>query len=121
MDISGIKKNRFWLSVGGGVLFVIVFYFCFISPFRSRNSQKMESLERLLTRLEKYEKKGYKICNEKWVKVEEEKLEVIKAVQQEYVLFHKERDHHLEKIFRVLRMETRLRMRHYGRTSIFKG
>jgi len=87
------------LSLGGGLVFVIVFYFCVVSPFRSRNSEKMESMERLLTRLERYEKKGHKICNEKWIKTEEEKLEVIKRVQQEYKVFYKERDRHLEKMF----------------------
>ena len=99
MDISDIKKNRFLLSLGGGLVFVIVFYFCVVSPFRSRNSEKMESMERLLTRLERYEKKGHKICNGKWIKTEEEKLEVIKRVQQEYKVFYKERDRHLEKMF----------------------
>ena len=99
MDITNIKKNKFWLSIGGGVIFVIVFYFCVISPFRSRNSEKMESMERLLSRLERYEKKGHKICNEKWIKAAEEKLEAIKKVQQEYELFYKERDGRLEKIF----------------------
>jgi hypothetical protein len=99
VDILDIKKNRFWFSLGGGLAFVIVFYFCVAGPFRSRNSEKMESMERLLTRLERYEKKGHKICNEKWIKVEEEKLEEIKRVRQEYELFYKERDRHLEKIF----------------------
>ena len=99
MDITNIKKNKFWLSIGGGVIFVIVFYFCVISPFRSRNSEKMESMERLLTRLERYEKKGHKIRNKKWIKAEEEKLEAIKKAQQEYELFYKERDGRLEKIF----------------------
>ena len=99
MDITDIKKNKFWISIGGGVIFVIVFYFCVISPFRSRNSEKMESMERLLTRLERYEKKGHKIRNKKWIKAEEEKLEAIKKVQQEYELFYKERDGRLEKIF----------------------
>jgi len=99
MDITNIKKNKFWLSIGGGVIFVIVFYFCVISPFRSRNSEKMESMERLLTRLERYEKKGHKIRNKKWIKTEEEKLEAIKKAQQEYELFYKERDGRLEKIF----------------------
>ncbi len=81
------------------MIFVIVFYFCVVSPFRSRNIEKMESLERLLTRLERYEKKGHKIRNEKWIKAEEAKLEAIKKVQREYELFYKERDGHLEKIF----------------------
>ena len=99
MDISDIKKNTFWISLGGGMIFVIVFYFCVVSPFRSRNTEKMESLERLLTRLERYEKKGYKIRNEKWINAEAAKLEAIKKVQREYELFYKERDRHLEKIF----------------------
>jgi len=99
MNISGIKENKFWISIGGGVVFVIVFYFCVVSPFRSRNSEKMQSMERLLTRLERYEKEGHKMRNEKWIKGEEKKLEVIKEVQQEYVRFYKERDSHLEMIF----------------------
>ncbi len=81
------------------MIFVIAFYFCVVSPFRSRNIEKMESVERLLTRLERYEKKGYKTRNEKWIKTEEVKLEAIKKVQREYELFYKERDLHLEKIF----------------------
>jgi hypothetical protein len=99
MDISDIKKNKFWISLGGGMIFVIVFYFCVVSPFRLRNIEKMESVERLLTRLERYEKKGYKVRNEKWIKAEEAKLEAIKKIQREYELFYKERDSHLEKIF----------------------
>ena len=99
MDISGIKKNKFWISLGGGMIFVIVFYFCVVSPFRLRNIEQMESVERLLTRLERYEKKGYKIRNEKWIKAEESKLEAIKKFQHEYELFYNEQDSHLEKIF----------------------
>ena len=99
MDISDIKKNKFWISLGGGMIFVIVFYFCVVSPFRLRKTEKMESLERLLARLERYEKKGYKTRNEKWIKAEEAKQEAIKKVQHEYERFYKERDSHLEKIF----------------------
>jgi hypothetical protein len=99
MDITDIKKNKFWISIGGGVIFVIAFYFCVVSPFWSINSEKMESIERLLTRLERYENKGYKIRNEKWIKAEEAKLEAVKKIQHEYELFYKERDRLLEKIF----------------------
>jgi len=99
MDISDIKKNKFWIYMGGGIIFLIAFYFCVVSPFRSRKIEKMESLERLLTRLERYEKKGYKIRNEKWIKAEEAKQEAIRKVQHEYELFYKEKDSHLEKIF----------------------
>ena len=99
MNISGIKKNKFWISIGIGMIFVIAFHFCVVSPFRSGKTGKMESLERLLTRLEINAKKGHKIHNEKWIKAEEAKLEVIKKVQHEYELFYKEQDSHLEKIF----------------------
>ncbi len=99
MNISDIKKNRFLISLVGGVIFVIAFYFCVVSPFRSRNVKKMENLERLLTRLERYGGKGYKIHNEKWIKAEKAKLEAIKKVQREYELFYKERDSQFEKIF----------------------
>ena len=99
MNISGIKKNKFWISIGIGMIFVIAFYFCVLSPFRSGKTGKMESLERLLTRLEMNAKKGHKISNGKWIKAEEAKLKAIKKVQQEYELFYKERDRHLEKVF----------------------
>ncbi len=102
MDITDIKKNKFWVSIGGGVAFVIIFYFCVVSPFRSRNSEKMESMERLLTRLERYEKKSHKIRNEKWISAEEKKLEAFKKLQQEYEHFYEERDRHLEKIFQSI-------------------
>jgi len=105
MNISDIKKNRFWISVGGGMIFVIAFHLCVASPFRVRKTEEMERLERLLTRLERYENKGHKIRNEKWIKAEEEKLEAIKKVQQEYELFYKERDRHLEKIFETINGE----------------
>lgn len=105
MDISDIKNNKFWISMGGGMIFVTVFYFCVAGPFRSRNSEKMESLERLLTSLERYENQGYKIRNEKWIKAEEAKLEAIKKIQREYELFYKERDSHLEKVFETVNGE----------------
>lgn len=101
MNISDIKINKVWLFIGGGMVFVIAFYFCIVSPFRVRNSEKMESLERLLTRLERHEKKGYKIRNEKWIKAEQAKLEEIKKNQHEYELFYQERDSYLEKIFQT--------------------
>ena len=63
MNISGIKKNKFWISIGIGMIFVIAFHFCVLSPFRSGKTGKMESLERLLTRLEMNVKKGHKIRN----------------------------------------------------------
>ncbi len=99
MDISDIKKNKFWISIGIGVILAIVLHFCIVSPFRLRKIEKGESLERLLTKLERDQKKGYKIRNEKWIKAEEAKLEAIKKVQSEYELFYKERDSHIEKIF----------------------
>ena len=99
MNISGIKKNKFWISIGIGMIFVIAFHFCVLSPFRSGKTGKMESLERLLTRLEMNVKKGHKIRNGKWIEAEEAKLEAIKKVQREYELFYKEQDSHLEKVF----------------------
>ena len=99
MNISSIKKNKFWISIGIGMIFVVAFHFCVVSPFRLGKTEKMESLERLLTRLEINAKRGHKIRNEKWIKAEEAKLEAIKKVQHEYELFYKEQDSHLEKIF----------------------
>ncbi len=99
MNISDINKNKFWISIGGGMVFIIAFYFCVVSPFQTRNAKKMERIERLLTRLERYERKGHKIRNEKWIATEETKLEVIKTVQHKYEQFYKERDSHLEKFF----------------------
>ncbi len=99
MDISEIKKNKFWVSIGIGTILVIVFHFCVVSPFRLRRTEKEESLGRLLTRLERNQQKGHKIRNEKWIKAEEVKQEDIKKAQHEYELFYKERDSHLEKIF----------------------
>ena len=99
MNISEIKKNKFWVSIGIGTILVMVFHFCVVSPSRLRRTEKGESLERLLTRLESNQQKGHKIRNEKWIKAEEAKQEDIKNVQHEYELFYKERDSHLEKIF----------------------
>ncbi len=99
MDISEIKKNKFWVSIGIGTILVIVFHFCVVSPFRLRKTEKAESLERLLTRLERNQRKGHKIRNEKWIKAEKAKQEDIKKAQHEYELFYKERDSYLEKIF----------------------
>ncbi|WP_133111872.1 hypothetical protein [Candidatus Scalindua japonica] len=99
MNIPGIKTDKAWLSVGLGMVFVIVFYLVVVSPFRTRNAEKREGLERLLTRLERYENKGYKIRNENWIKAEKAKLKEIKKAQHEYELFYQERDSYLEKIF----------------------
>lgn len=99
MDISSIKKNKFWISIGGVIIIVITFYFCVVDPFRSRNSEKIENIERLLTKLERYASKGNKIRNKKWIKAEKVKLERAKKAQHEYEQFYKERNRHLEKIF----------------------
>ncbi len=99
MDISGIKKNKFWISIGGVIVIVIAFYFCVVGPFRSRNSEKIENIERLLTKLERYASKGHKIRNKKWIKAEKMKLEAARKIQHGYEQFYKERDTQLEKIF----------------------
>jgi len=99
MNFADIKKNKLWFFIVGGIIFVIAFYFCIVSPFRSRNIEKMKSIKSVLTRLERYEKKGISILNEKWINDKKAKLEAIRNVQLEYKLFYKERDNHLENIF----------------------
>ena len=99
MNIEDIKNNKFWLFVVGGIIFVITFYFSIVSPFHSRNIEKIKILEGVLTQLERYKTRGINIHNEKWIKEEKAKLEAISNIQSEYKLFYKERDNHLEKIF----------------------
>ncbi len=99
MNIDDIKKNRLWFYIVGGIIFVIVFYFCIVNPFRLKNFEKIQIIESVLTRLERYEKKGISIHNEKWIEKEKDKLEEIRNVQLEYKSFYKERDNHLEKLF----------------------
>ncbi len=99
MKIEDIKNNKLLFFIVGGIIFEIAFYFCIVSPFRSRNIEKMEIIERVLTRLERHEKKGICIHNEKWINAENAKLEATRKIQLEYKSFYKERDNHIEKIF----------------------
>ncbi len=99
MNIADIKNNKLWFFIVGGIIVVIAFYFSIVSPFRSKNIENMKILESVLTKLERYEKRGISIHNIQWINAEKAKLEAIRNIQLEYKLFYKERDNHLEKIF----------------------
>ena len=98
MNISNIKKNIFWISIGGGVVFVTALYIFAVNSFRVKNIKKVEIIENVLTKLELYERKGFKIRSEKWIQAEEAKLEMIKKLRLESEEFYKEQDRQLEKI-----------------------
>ncbi len=99
IDITNIKKNKFWVAIGGAIVFMIAIYFFVVNPFRLKNVKKIETIENVITKLEGYKIKGSKIRNENWIKAEEAKLAMIKNAQLEYKEFYKERDRQLEKIF----------------------
>jgi hypothetical protein len=99
VNLSDINKNKFWISIGGVLVAVIAFYLFFGNPFRLENIKKTKTIENILARLERYERKGVKLRNAKWIKAEEYKLETIKEARREYEVFYKERDRHLEKVF----------------------
>ncbi len=81
------------------MIFMIALYLSFVNPFRLKNIEKAETIENILAKLERYERKGVKLRNAKWIKAEEDKLVTTKEARQEYEVFYKERDHHLEKVF----------------------
>lgn len=81
------------------MIFVIALYLSFVNPFRLKNIEKAETIENILARLERYERKGVKLRNAKWIKAEEDKLVATREARREYEVFYKERDHHLEKVF----------------------
>ncbi len=78
---------------------VIALYLFVVNPFRLKNIKEAETIENVLAMLERYEKKGAKLRNAKWIKAEEDKLVTIKEARREYEVFYKERDRHLEKVF----------------------
>jgi hypothetical protein len=99
MNLSDIKKSKFWMSIGGVMVAVIALYLFFGNPFRLENIKKTETIENILARLERYERKGVKLRNAKWIKAEEDKLVTTKEARREYEVFYKERDRHIEKVF----------------------
>ncbi|GJQ60323.1 MAG: hypothetical protein D8M57_08455 [Candidatus Scalindua sp. AMX11] len=99
MNISIIKKNKFWFVTIGIVALLSFLYGFFANPYRLKNTKQVESLERLLSELERYEKKGLKIINPEWIKAEEEKLERTKEEKQKTIDLFAKRDRSLEKIF----------------------
>lgn len=74
-------------------------YVFFANPYRVKNTVQAESLERVLSELERYEKKGLGIINREWIKAEEGKLERTKEKKQENINLFTKRDLYLEKIF----------------------
>jgi len=81
------------------MIFVIALYLFFVNPFRLKNIKKAETIENTLARLERYERKGVKLRNAKWIKAEEDKLVTTKEARREYEVFYKELDRHLEMVF----------------------
>jgi len=99
MNLSNIKKNKFWISIGGVMISVTIFYLFVVNPFRLKNIKKAETIENVLARLESYERQGARLHNANWIKAEEDKLEAVREARGEYEGFYKERDSHLEKAF----------------------
>ncbi len=101
MNISGIRENKFWVVIGGAVVFMITLYLLFVNPYRVGYSKKIEEIEGVLAQLEVYERKGLKIINEEWIEAEKAKLKTIENEQLKYKELLRERDYHIEEIFGV--------------------
>ena len=99
MNIVIIKKNAFWFITGGIVAFLSFLYVFLANPYRLKNTKQVETLERILSELERYEKKGMGIINRQWIKAEEEKLDRTKEEKQKNIELFAKRDLSLEKIF----------------------
>ncbi len=99
MDMSKIKKNIFWFGAVGAVAVVLILYGLFANPYRLKNSKKVESLEQVLSELERYEKKGMKTINQKWIEGKEAELDRIKEEGERNIDLFTKRDVYLEKIF----------------------
>ncbi len=99
MNISDIRENKFWVILGGAIVFMISLYLLFGNPYRGGYSERITEIEEALAKLEVYESKGLKIINEKWIEAKKAELEVIEKEQVKYKELLKERDYHIEKIF----------------------
>jgi hypothetical protein len=99
MNISGIRENKFWIVLGLAIVFMVALYLFFGNPYRGRYSKRIEEIEGALAQLEVYERKGGKIINEEWIKIENAKLEKIEKEQLKYKELLRERDYHIEKFF----------------------
>ena len=83
MNLSNIKKNKFWISIGGVIISVTIFYLFVVNPFRLKNIKKAETIENVLARLESYERQGARLHNANWIKAEEDKLEAVREARGE--------------------------------------
>ncbi len=99
INISGIRENKFWIVLGGAIIFMIILYLLFVNPYRVGHSKKVDEVEGVLAQLEVYERKGMKIINKEWIEAEKTKLRTIEKEQIKYKESLKERDYHIEKIF----------------------
>ena len=99
MNISVIKENKFWFGIGGIVTVLLLLYIFFAHPYRQKNTRNLEAIENILSQLQMYEMKGFKIINEEWIKDEKVKLEMIRKERQRNIELLTERDLFLEKIF----------------------
>lgn len=99
MNISVIKENKFWVIIGGVIVFMVGCYFYCTNSYRSETSKNVKDIDYALSRLEVYKRKGLKIINAKWVTAEKDKLETIKEKQLKYNELLGKRDVHIEKIF----------------------
>ena len=94
-----LKKNKFWIVIGGAIVVMISVYFIFANRYRIENSKQIMAIDNLLAQLNIYERKGSKTINKKWIETEKTKLEKIKEDQLLQIELLKERDHHIEKFF----------------------
>jgi hypothetical protein len=101
MNISGVRENKFWIVLGGAIVFMAILYVLFGNPYRRGYSKRIGEIESALVQLEMYERKGVKIINEKWIEAEDARLKAIEKAQLKYKELLKERDYHIEKFFGV--------------------
>lgn len=99
MNISDVSKNKFRLAIGGIIVLMMVLYFFFVYPYRTKSFKNIKGIEDALARLEIYKRKGLKIINEEWIEAEKVKLKTLEEEQLKYIELFKERNRHIEKIF----------------------
>lgn len=100
MNISIIKKNKFWVIIGGIVIMLLVAYFMIANKHRVEKPKQIASIKKELDQLQMLQMKGTRTINKKWIDASQAKLDQIKTEQSEYRKSLQERDMNIEKIFR---------------------
>jgi len=93
-----VKRFMFWIGIAVASVAIIAMYFVLVRPIKMQNKATAEQIEKMISQLQRFEKKGKNIRNEKWIEWEKKRQKTyekqFKELQDWYINENKDLEHY---------------------------